>query len=89
MQTLLANLGMLCGILLAAAGVLAVLVTGFDPLWGGAGLAVGIVGGALAYFSRKHAGIETSASGAERSRQLPEQNTKSTGKSKTSMGRKL
>lgn len=72
MKALFTNLGMILGILLVVAGVVAVLVTGFAPLFAGLGVLVGAAGGGLAYFCNKAAGGGKSAQdGHERSRQAP------------------
>lgn len=71
MKTLLLSLGMLGGVLLCAAGIVVVLVTGLDPLWSSAGLAAGTVGVALAWSCRRMEGASRDSSGTERSVQQP------------------
>jgi len=81
MKALLTNLGMLLGILLAVAGVVAVLVTGFDPLFAGLGVLTGAAGGGLAYSCNKASGgVKSTQGDMERSRQAPPAAAKSRSK---------
>lgn len=66
MKGLLLSLGQLLGILLCAGGVVLALVTGLDPVWGGAGLLLALAGGGGAWLLRKRSGED--GTGQERSR---------------------
>ncbi|MCZ7644619.1 MAG: hypothetical protein M5U26_04925 [Planctomycetota bacterium] len=70
MKALLLNLGMLFGVLLCAGGVVVALITGFDPLFGSAGLALAVLGALAAWACRRATGERSSAAEeGQRSRQ--------------------
>ena len=71
MKGLLTNFGMLLGILLAVAGLAAILLTGFEPLYAALSAAVAAGGGGLAYFCNKASGGGKPSQAVERSRQAP------------------
>lgn len=62
---------MLAGVLLAAAGIIALLLTGFDPVYGSLGLAVAVAGGGLAWTLRRGDPEQAQVSGPQRARQAP------------------
>lgn len=71
MKTLLATVGILLGVLLCVAGVVAALVTGFEPLYLGLDLGAVAMGALLSWFCWRAQGGQRSApgdGGRERSR---------------------
>jgi hypothetical protein len=90
MNNLLANLGMLGGILFIVAGVVAILGSGLDPLYGGIGFVVAILGGALAWYSnRTGGGGEKTSHGPERAQQAPQKPASDKDRKGINIGRRL
>ena len=71
MRTLLASLGMLLGVLLCVAGIVAILLTGVDPLGLGLGAACVGLGSALTWFCRRQDQPTKGADGNQRAQQRP------------------
>lgn len=90
MTTLLANLGMIVGLLMAVAGAATVLVTGLDPLYSAIGIVVAVIGGGLAWYGNRlgGGGGEKSSQDPERSRQAPEKSVQKKGHT-SQMNRRL
>ncbi|MBI3829461.1 MAG: hypothetical protein HY291_08090 [Planctomycetes bacterium] len=90
MKNLLANLGMLGGLLLIVAGIVAILGSGLDPLYGSIGFAVAILGGALAWYgNRLGGGGEKAHKGPERAHQAPDKPAADKTRKGIDIGRRL
>ena len=77
MNPVLATAGMLIGILMVVCGILVALLTGLDPIYGTAGIAIAAGGGTAAWYCQRNAPAPSETSGGihERSVQKPAENS--------------
>ncbi len=71
MKEIFAHLGMLFGLLLCVAGLIALVATQFDPLYGGLGLVVAALGAGLTWRIRRTLPNEERSEAPQRSEQAP------------------